>query len=102
MSGVSDRDVMLAPAMYCSLQQLPMQLRFAGQVAGQNVAGRQEGAFTGEISPVMLKDAGATMVILGHSERRHIFGEDNAMVNKRMLGALEIWPDPYTLCWRNA
>jgi triosephosphate isomerase len=57
-------------------------------VAGQNVAWKQQGAYTGEISPLMLKDAGADMAIIGHSERRHIFGEDNAMINQRMVGAL--------------
>ena len=57
-------------------------------VAGQNVAWEKEGAFTGEISPVMLRDAGATMAIVGHSERRHIFGESNQLVNRRLLGAL--------------
>ena len=47
-----------------------------------------KGAFTGEISPLMLKDMGATHVILGHSERRHIFGETDALIGKKMKAAL--------------
>lgn len=83
-----DRDVMIAPA-FTSLAAVCAAIRGSKlQVAAQNVAWEKQGAFTGEISAPMLKDAGATMVILGHSERRHIFGEDNAMVNRRVLGAL--------------
>ena len=85
---LTDRDVMLAPA-YTSLAAVAAAVRgTAIQVAGQNVCWEKEGAYTGEISPVMLKDAGATMVILGHSERRHIFKEDDELVNRRLQGAL--------------
>ena len=83
-----DRDVMLAPA-YTSLAAVAAAVRGTPvQVGGQNVCWEEEGAYTGEVSPVMLKDAGATMVILGHSERRHIFGEDDQLVNQRLQGAL--------------
>jgi triosephosphate isomerase len=87
--GIDDRDVMLAPpsffiqAVADSVQGSPVI------VAGQNVCWESEGAFTGEISPVMLKAAGASMVILGHSERRHIFHESDELVNKRLIGALK-------------
>jgi triosephosphate isomerase len=84
---LTDRDVMLAPA-YTSLAAVAETVRGTPvQVAGQNVCWEKQGAFTGEISPVMLRDAGATMVILGHSERRHIFGEDDELVNRRLQGA---------------
>jgi triosephosphate isomerase len=58
-------------------------------IASQNVCWEEKGAFTGEISPVMLKDAGATAALIGHSERRQIFGEDDAMINQRIKGALK-------------
>mgnify|MGYP006276104605 FL=1 len=57
-------------------------------VGAQNMASESSGAHTGEISPGMLKDAGATVVILGHSERRHTYGEDDALINKKVLLAL--------------
>jgi triosephosphate isomerase len=47
-----------------------------------------KGAFTGEVSPPMLKSYGVTHVILGHSERRHVFGESDELINKKMLAAL--------------
>lgn len=59
------------------------------RIAGQNMHFEELGAFTGEISGVMLKDAGATHVMLGHSERRHIFNEDNAMINKKVHTAFK-------------
>jgi triosephosphate isomerase len=47
----------------------------------------EKGAFTGEISPAMLTDVGCTHVILGHSERRSIFGETNELINKKVAAA---------------
>lgn len=85
---INDRDVMLAPA-FCFIQAVSDSVQGSPViVAGQNVCWENEGAFTGEISPAMLKAAGAAMVILGHSERRHIFHESDEMVNKRLRCAL--------------
>ena len=87
--GVTDREVMIAPS-YTALGQVTEAVAGSPvKVASQNVAWEAEGAYTGEISAAMLHEAGVGMVILGHSERRHIFGEDNAMVNQRLLGALQ-------------
>jgi triosephosphate isomerase len=57
-------------------------------VGAQNMYHEASGAFTGEISAAMLKDLGATFVILGHSERRHILNETDADVNRKTLAAL--------------
>ena len=57
-------------------------------VAGQNLHWEKEGAFTGEISAGMLKEAGAEYVIIGHSERRRLFGETDATVNRKIVAAL--------------
>ena len=57
-------------------------------VSAQNVYWEREGAFTGEISAGMIKEAGAEYAIVGHSERRTLFGETDATVNRRMMAAL--------------
>ncbi|MCL2076809.1 MAG: triose-phosphate isomerase [Oscillospiraceae bacterium] len=59
------------------------------KVGAQNVHFEASGAFTGEISAAMLKEAGAEYVIIGHSERRQYFGETDETVNKRTKAALE-------------
>jgi triosephosphate isomerase len=55
----------------------------------QNMAQEESGAFTGEVSPLMLKEVGVQTVILGHSERRSIYKEDDALINKKLKLALK-------------
>jgi len=57
-------------------------------VAAQDLYWEREGAFTGEVSPAMIKEAGAGYVIVGHSERRRLFGETDAIVNRKTLAAI--------------
>ncbi|EAX46942.1 Triose-phosphate isomerase [Thermosinus carboxydivorans Nor1] len=58
------------------------------RLAAQNVHWEQQGAFTGEISPAMLRDVGCDYCIIGHSERRQYFAETNETVNKKVKAAL--------------
>ncbi len=58
------------------------------KVGAQNMYFEEKGAFTGEVSPNMVKDAGAEYVILGHSERRNIFGETDSLINKKVKSAI--------------
>ncbi len=58
-------------------------------LGAQDVYWEPKGAFTGQISPGMLLDAGCTHVIIGHSERRHIMGETHEMVNRKTRAALD-------------
>jgi len=84
---VADRDVMIAPPFTA----LPAVREVVGNrllLAGQNACWEEQGAFTGEIAPGMLKELGCTMAIVGHSERRHLFGETNRLINQRVAGAL--------------
>src|SRR5256885_771086 len=57
-------------------------------VSSQDLYWEREGAFTGEISPAMIKEAGARYAIVGHSERRRLFGETDAIVNRKASAAL--------------
>jgi len=64
------------------------------QLGGQDLYFEKEGAFTGEISPIMLKDCGCEFVILGHSERRKYFAETDGIINKKVKAALEVGLKP--------
>lgn len=59
------------------------------KIAAQNMNPNESGAYTGEISPLMLKDLGVEYVILGHSERREYYGETNEIVNEKVKAALK-------------
>jgi len=86
LSGIRDREkveVVLGPP-YTALSAVADLIRGTGiGLAGQNVHWEEKGAFTGEISAAMLKDAGCTYVIIGHSERRSIYGETDADVAEK-------------------
>ena len=64
----------------------------------QNFYFEDKGAFTGEISAKMILDAGAEYIIIGHSERRNIFKEDDTMINKKLLNAHEAGLKPILCC----
>ena len=87
-SEFTDREVLLAPP-YTVLSEVSHVINDTSIIIGsQNVCWEGKGAFTGEISPVMVKDAGGSAAIVGHSERRHIFMETNELINRRVKGAL--------------
>lgn len=74
------------PYLFLAAQELAgSQIR----LGAQNMCWEEKGAFTGEVSPIMLKDMGCDLVILGHSERRQLFGETNEWINRKMKTALD-------------
>jgi len=86
--GSCGERVMIAPA-FTALSAVADAIKGTGIVLGaQNMGPDLQGAHTGEISPLMLKDLGVTAVILGHSERRHTYGEGDELINKKVLLAL--------------
>jgi triosephosphate isomerase len=82
-------DVVLCP-VFTALSEVAEVLNETEIGLGaQDVYWQDEGAFTGEVSPVMLKDAGCQYAIIGHSERRQFFGETNETVNKKIKASLK-------------
>jgi triosephosphate isomerase len=82
-------DIVLAPP-FTALGVVGNLIKHSGiQLAGQNIHFEPKGAWTGEISAAMLKDAGCEFVILGHSERRNYFHEDDALINQKIKAALK-------------
>jgi triosephosphate isomerase len=87
-AGHSPVEIGMAPP-FVYVPAVADALRGTGlRVAAQNCHFEASGAFTGEVAPAMVRDAGADSVILGHSERRHVFGETDAMINKKVKAAL--------------
>jgi triosephosphate isomerase len=85
--GYGAVDLLVCPP-YCYLKTVSSVLAGGTVMCGaQNMYHEKDGAFTGEVSAAILKDCGATFVILGHSERRHILGETDEMVNKKTRAA---------------
>ncbi len=81
-------ELMVAPP-YITLQTAANLLKTTSiTLAAQNVCAKDEGAFTGEVSPPMLKELGCQSVIIGHSERRHLFGETDESINEKIRAAL--------------
>ena len=59
-------------------------------MAAQNIHSDKNGAYTGEVSALMVKEIGCTHVLIGHSERRHLFGETDAFINAKIKAALSV------------
>jgi triosephosphate isomerase (TIM) len=88
VKDVTDVEIVVAPP-FTALHAVAEAARNTNiGVAAQDLYWEREGAFTGEISPGMLTEAGAEYVIVGHSERRRLFGETDQIVNRKAMAAL--------------
>lgn len=88
LEGITDVEVAVCPS-FVALAQVVETLRESNIAVGaQNMFWEAQGAYTGEVSPVMLKDLGCRYVIIGHSERRFYFGEEDDLINKKIKAAL--------------
>jgi triosephosphate isomerase len=88
VGSISTVDIVVCP-VYTVIGAVAQALQGSTiAVGGQNCYKVENGAFTGEISPQMLKDVGCTWTIIGHSERRKIFGESDALLNEKLHYAL--------------
>jgi triosephosphate isomerase (TIM) len=90
LSAVDEVEVAIAPpftSLY-SVGQIVKGSRL--ELAGQNFYFERSGAFTGEVSLEMLKDVGCGLVLIGHSERRGIFGESDVSINKKVHHAIKM------------
>jgi triosephosphate isomerase (TIM) len=87
VKDIKDRDIIIAPP-FTALAAASEGLKGTNiGLAAQDMFWEEKGAFTGEVSPLMLIDAGCTHVIIGHSERRQFFSEEDAIVNKKVRAA---------------
>ncbi len=88
LANVHNTDIVLAPSFTAIAAVVEACKESTIKVGGQNCYPEPQGAFTGEVSAAQLQDAGCEYVILGHSERRQIFNEDDAFINAKMHAVL--------------
>jgi triosephosphate isomerase len=92
--GMNDRQVVIAPP-FTALYPVGAALKGSSiGLAAQNLSENKDGAYTGEVSARMLADAGCTYVIIGHSERRTLFGESNDVIRAKISRALQFGMQP--------
>lgn len=89
LENQNQAEIVICPPFTC-LYALQNSLEGSGiKLGGQNLFWEEKGSYTGEISPLMLADAGCSYVIIGHSERRQIMGESDLSINRKIKAALE-------------
>jgi triosephosphate isomerase len=98
VAGVGDRDVLLCPPAVCLETALAATAGRGVDVGAQTMHFAAEGAFTGELSPAMLTELGVSHVILGHSERRQYYAENDADLAHKVRAALDAGLVPVLCC----
>jgi triosephosphate isomerase len=88
IKDIEDVDVAIAPPFTAIHAASEAARNTSLYIAAQNMFWEREGAFTGEISAGMIREAGAEFAIIGHSERRTLFGETDVTVNRKVLAAI--------------
>jgi len=88
VKDVADVEIVVAPPFTAVHAAAEAARNSNIAVAAQDMHWEREGAFTGEVSAAMITEAGAEYVIIGHSERRRLFGESDAIVNRKTLAAI--------------
>lgn len=89
VKDVKDKEILICPS-FTALFALSAEIKTSNiRLGAQNMYFEDKGAFTSEISAEMLKEIGCSYVIIGHSERRHIFNETDDMINKKVKQALK-------------
>ncbi|MDP3789764.1 MAG: triose-phosphate isomerase [Candidatus Omnitrophota bacterium] len=89
LAEIEDIDIVVVPSYTALAEVADMIVGSNIELGAQDVYWENEGAFTGEVSPAMLKDAGVKYVVIGHSERRTYFHETNETVNKKVKASLK-------------
>lgn len=88
LSTIDDREVVIAPVFTALASVAEALANSPLQLAAQNCYPADTGAFTGEVSPVLLKDAGCHYIISGHSERRQLLNETNQFINQKVSATI--------------
>ena len=88
LGGIKNVETVICPP-FLYISSLKSQVSSFMKLGGQDCFYEQKGAYTGEVSPAMLKDIGCEYVIVGHSERKQYFGETDEVINKKVKAALK-------------
>ena len=95
MGDIGEREVVVFPPAVYVRDLVALYGESPIAIGVQNMYYAEEGAFTGEISPRMVKDIGARYILIGHSERRHVFGETDEEVNRKVKAAFAFNLEPF-------
>jgi len=94
VKNINNVDIVIAPPYTALIPMIELTKNTNIMIGAQNMYFEEKGAFTGEISPIFLKELGCSYVILGHSERRDILKETDEIVNKKLKKALNFHLNP--------